>query len=378
MLECPCCLDRSTTFYLGINKRCPVLNNVTYDTYDEAINSPIGQIDLACCNSCGLVFNASYDASLISYDASYNPSRSKSDTYMDYLDSIVEMLANDYLSRASRVLEIGCGHGEFLKKLSGSVGCSAEGYDTSYSGDSEYKGNARFFGTCYEGGNDASYDLLILRHVLEHIAKPKSFLEDLCSLAQLKRGSRLFIEVPSFDWIMQKKAFYDITYEHCNYFTGSSLGGLMRLLGFEVEKTAEVFGGQYLACVGVKSSNSVLDKIEVLRFAESINEFKEVKRKIFNTVEDNDHVSVWGAAGKGVVFLSDLPENILGNISHVIDINTSKQGRYLAGSGKMVESPEILKSEKGKALILIMNEIYENEILNKLNSMNVSFSATLI
>ena len=36
MLECPCCLDRSTAFYLGINKRCPVLNNVTYDTYDDA------------------------------------------------------------------------------------------------------------------------------------------------------------------------------------------------------------------------------------------------------------------------------------------------------------------------------------------------------
>jgi amino acid transporter len=57
---------------------------------------------------------------------------------------------------------------------------------------------------------------IILRHVLEHIPNPFDFL---CQLRRANGGGGLiYIEVPCFDWICKKKTWYDIFYEHVNYF----------------------------------------------------------------------------------------------------------------------------------------------------------------
>lgn len=58
---------------------------------------------------------------------------------------------------------------------------------------------------------------LILRHVLEHIQNPYDFL---CQLRDVNAGGGLiYIEVPCFDWILQKYAWFDIFYEHVNNFS---------------------------------------------------------------------------------------------------------------------------------------------------------------
>ena len=44
--------------------------------------------------------------------------------------------------------------------------------------------------------------------------------------------SKVYIEVPNKDWILTHKAFFDITYEHVNYFSQISLKKL-----FDASKT---------------------------------------------------------------------------------------------------------------------------------------------
>ena len=56
-------------------------------------------------------------------------------------------------------------------------------------------------------------DFLILRHTLEHIKDPFTFLH-LIAKANNYLG-KIYIEVPTFDWISDRTAFWDITYEHC-------------------------------------------------------------------------------------------------------------------------------------------------------------------
>ena len=36
--------------------------------------------------------------------------------------------------------------------------------------------------------------------------------------------TKIFIEVPNYNWILKNNAFYDLTYEHVNYFSPKSLG----------------------------------------------------------------------------------------------------------------------------------------------------------
>ena len=84
---------------------------------------------------------------------------------------------------------------------------------------------------------------------------------------------------------------------------------------------------------------------------------------------------VWGGASKGVIFSLNLKR--LGiNVDYVFDINPSKQGKYIGGTGLLISSPdsvmEILTKEDN---IFVMNSNYFDEIVkasrNKFNYIKV-------
>ena len=52
----------------------------------------------------------------------------------------------------------------------------------------------------------------------------------------------ILIEVPDFDWIIKKQAFWDITYEHVNYFSKTTFLKLF----YGRTKIINLFKGQYL------------------------------------------------------------------------------------------------------------------------------------
>jgi len=361
---CPTCFYKMALNPLYVRERCPVLNNIVYDFPEQARNCSTGRISLVQCSNCGLVFNNDFDEELVVYDNFYDGSRSHSSSYHNYIDSL-SGLCSSWLNRDTTVLEIGCGKGDFLKKLSDLTGCRAVGYDTSYDCEESYNSRVLFHKNYFDPKkDDKKYDMLILRHVLEHVAKPFDFLRCFCTHRHLKNNARLLIEVPSFDWIIKKHTFYDITYEHCNYFFLETLSDLMAQMGFTIENAINVFDGQYLLMQGIyKGDKAWFESNQSFPALEEISgDFQATKLKLVENIKQADDVCVWGASGKGVIFLSDLPDEILNKVSYVIDINPSKQGKFLPVSGKRVDSPDVLKQVKGKPLVLIMNEVYEQEI----------------
>ena len=58
-------------------------------------------------------------------------------------------------------------------------------------------------------------------------------------------------------------------------------------------------------------------------------------------------------------------------ISTDIDINPKKQGKYLPLSGKIVAPPNALKKHKGQLVVIVMNEIYQDEIKKTLTLMGI-------
>ncbi|MEA3642374.1 MAG: hypothetical protein VBE63_20880 [Lamprobacter sp.] len=80
---------------------------------------------------------------------------------------------------------------------------------------------------------------MVLRHVLEHLQTPFEFLRQ---VRDANGGAGLiYIEVPCLEWIGQQRAWFDIFYEHVNYFRPSDF---RRLFG-EVVAAGHLFGGQY-------------------------------------------------------------------------------------------------------------------------------------
>jgi 2-polyprenyl-3-methyl-5-hydroxy-6-metoxy-1,4-benzoquinol methylase len=147
-------------------------------------------------------------------------------------------------SARGRLLEVGCGRGEFLG-VAAEAGFEVSGVDVSPS--SVASANQRFGREAVLCGNledvplqAGSYDVCALFDAIEHVRDPSALLQRLHGL--LKPGGTLFLSTPSLDsWNAKllKQHWMEFKTEHLFYFDGQTMQGLLAKGGFEqVEVTA--------------------------------------------------------------------------------------------------------------------------------------------
>ena len=233
----------------------PVLQNRVYESAQDAINCPKGDIKIIEDAKTGLVYNAAFDPELMIYDENYNNEQGLSPSFKQHLKQAAELIEGSLGKEA--LVEVGCGKGFFLEMLL-ERGIDVTGFDSTYDGN-----NPRVVKKYFEPGIIATPAKgLILRHVLEHIPNPHDFL---CQLRDANGGGGLiYIEVPCFDWILRKRAWFDIFYEHVNYFR---LSDFDRMFG-RVIKKGRFFGDQYLYVVADLASlqGPVFDQSDAVDF----------------------------------------------------------------------------------------------------------------
>jgi len=236
-------------------QKFPVLQNRVYETAQDAINCPKGDIKIIEDAKTGLVYNAAFDPELMIYDENYNNEQGLSPSFKQHLKQAAEIIEGSMGKVA--LVEVGCGKGFFLEMLL-ERGIDVTGFDSTYDGN-----NPRVVKKYFEPGIIATPAKgLILRHVLEHIPNPHDFL---CQLRDANGGGGLiYIEVPCFDWILRKRAWFDIFYEHVNYFR---LSDFERMFG-RVIKKGRFFGDQYLYVVADLASlqGPVFDQSDAVDF----------------------------------------------------------------------------------------------------------------
>jgi len=105
------------------------------------------------------------------------------------------------LDQKSRILDIGCGAGDFLNRLKSEKGCQVHGVDISEAAVEAAKnsfGLDIFKGTITEAPfEDASFDVLTAWWYLEHVPDPQSTAAKVSSL--LKPNGNCIIGVPNFE-----------------------------------------------------------------------------------------------------------------------------------------------------------------------------------
>lgn len=102
------------------------------------------------------------------------------------------------IGNESNVLEIGCGTGSFIKYLSKSTGCKANGIEPGEKAAEFARSAGLDVKTCgfEDYSTDKKFDLIIFRHVLEHLHDPVRSLEKASRLLR-NRKSRIFIILPN-------------------------------------------------------------------------------------------------------------------------------------------------------------------------------------
>jgi len=269
----------------------PTLQNRVYPTAQEAIECPLGNIILVQDSKTGLIFNKAFNPRLLVYDRNYQNEQAHSPSFQSHLEQVTKIIERN--SKNKTLIEIGCGKGRFLEML------RQRGHDITGI-DPAYEGNAsNIIPKPFSQGLGIRGDLLILRHVLEHIASPILFLQDI--LKNNNGHGHIYIEVPCLDWIIQKRAWFDIFYEHVNYFRMNDFKRIFR----NIIECGYLFGGQYIYVLAELSSlrhpqQSAPDSIDFpVDFLKSVT-YHASKLKIDNNRKQKS--LVWGAASKGVIY----------------------------------------------------------------------------
>ena len=328
--------------------RLPVLQNRTFASVEQARASDSADIVLVQDSQSGLIFNQAFDANKLSYDADYQNEQAHSVQFQQHLNDVQAIIAHHF--KGQSLIEVGCGKGYFLEMLR-ELGYAITGIDPSYEGD-----NADVIKASFTKELGLAADAVVLRHVLEHMSDPVSFLAEIASANQ---GGQIYIEVPCFDWIVEHNAWFDVFYEHVNYFRLADLRGLFGT----VHEAGYLFGGQYLYIVADMATlrRTPVEAPILLTLADNFT--ASIGRAVqIIQASGSQGTGIWGASSKGVIYSLFLQRAGV-TVEHVVDINPSKQGRYLPLSGVRVSSPkEVLDSLPGGANLFVMNSNYLEEI----------------
>ncbi len=149
--------------------------------------------------------------------------------------------APKYIDKGSKVLEVGCGEGNFLKYITKELDCDVTGIELN--AQAVEKGRAAGLNMHQELVQDHAinhagvYDVVCFFQVLEHIADIKAFL-DAC-VKCVRPGGRVLIAVPNNDPYFHKviKDYaLNIPPHHMGWWNTESLTKIAPYFGLEADK----------------------------------------------------------------------------------------------------------------------------------------------
>jgi 2-polyprenyl-3-methyl-5-hydroxy-6-metoxy-1,4-benzoquinol methylase len=277
---------------------------------------------------------------------------------------------NQYSLKNKKIIEIGCGRGEFLSIMQG---FAAESYGLEFSEQSVSdckKMGLKVFPGFVENDDyiikNNPFDAFFILNFLEHLPEPNASLRGIFN--NLVVDGIGLIEVPNFDMILQKKLFSEFIGDHLFYFTKETLSSTLWFNGFEI-----------LEC-NVQWYDYIISAVVRKRKKADLSDFQNHQVQLKNEIEKylssfkNKKVAIWGASHQALAILSLL--NLSNKIEYVIDSAVFKQGKFTPVTHIPIVTPEKLNSDPVDAII-VMAAGYSDEvakIIRQKFSKNISIS----
>ena len=324
--------------FLFSTKNLPLFQNCVFETKQDAINCKTGEVNLVQNVETGLIYNSKFENDLMVYGEFYENEQSYSKIFQNHLFEVLKLIQMNFEKK--NIIEVGCGSGFFLELLNNN-GFEVVGFDPAYKGT-----NPKIEKNYFNIKSKISANGIILRHVLEHINDPYTFL---LNLKKTNDGGLIYIEVPCFEWVLKKRTWFDVFYEHVNYFR---LEDLKSFFG-RILDCGKLFSDQYIY---------IIADLNTLRKPKLTTKLIDFPRNFFRYNINSFSNIIWGGSSKGVIY-SIYRQNIGHPIKYVIDINPKKQGYYLPVTGLKVISPDdALELFKKGSKINLMNSNYIDEV----------------
>jgi C-methyltransferase C-terminal domain/Methyltransferase domain len=380
--NCPVCASQRLVSVVDLPP-VPIDTCRMWSSRSGAMSAPMAPIHLVQCDSCSHVFNRTFDKCRAAYEEEYENSQMFSQKFQKYATDLAQTLIEKYQIRQKYIVEIGGGRGDFLRlmcDLGNNLGTNICPSYRPALGD-DIPTNIRFITDYYsEKYACEPAHIIICRHVLEHVADPGRFVEMVRRALDVREDLFAYFEVPNGSFILREQICWEFIYQHFSYFTKKSLVTLFNKRGFKICDVQERFAKQSLsieACVSpndvAKENSAAIEDENTEALCRTIGPaFEACCTKWSSYLErqrlNGGRVVLWGAGAKAVTFLNIIDPNHF--ISHIVDVNPRKTGRFVAGSGQEIIEPRAL-CELRPAAVILMNAIYREEIGSALNELGI-------
>jgi hypothetical protein len=337
------------------------------------------QLTYAICNKCHFVFHNEYvgDDFLNAYYKLSPMLRRKDPTEYEIAQNQRQsnFLKQHLNIEGWNVLEIGAHAGAFLTHL--------YKYHKCHPYFDELSDEARKILAFQEGlkdyrsePQDIKMDLVVLRHVLEHIFHLDEFLDYVKLI--LKPKGYLFIEVP--DWSLLDKYTDPLIFEHLNHFSTYNLIYLMRRNGWQCEALEKSIKAddpttpnrvqrllfQPMSLVE-KNNEKIADQFKNFYQDHYLRGILKLDNLV-STIGEEKTIALYPASH--LTFTALLESNISkANIVGIFDIDPKKIGKLVTG---IEIFPAISLQYVKPDIILLFTMGYEHEIRQSFKKMNLT------
>ena len=312
-------------------------------------------VDLAVCQctGCGLI---QLDGDPVPYYREVIRAAAFSQEMQDYRLKQFTYFIQQYSLTGKKVIEIGCGRGEYLALIQQS-GVDAYGLEyapasVEYCVQNSLQVACGFVGGCNQELDHAPFAAFFSLNFLEHLPDPNTVLRGIYH--NLVDDAVGLVEVPNFDMIIRSQLFSEFINDHLFYFTKKTLTTLLEINGFEIIECNETWH-DYIISATVRKRQ----KIDLSNFYACQKQLKQQFADYFEQFK-NKKVAVWGAGHQALTILSLM--NLVGKIKYVVDSATFKQGKYTPATHIPIVSPDTLITDPVDAII-IMAASYSDEVI---------------
>ena len=236
--DCPACGSGKVRPFYEVDG-VPTNSCLLFETEAEARAWPRGRIVLGFCAACGFIYNMAFEQSSTEYSGRYEETQGFSPTFSKFHRDLAARFLERYDLRGKRVLELGCGKGEFLLLLAEFGNVIGIGVDPSARQDriehSPYAGRVTLYPEYYGPAHSGiEADAVVCKMTLEHIPDAAEFVSRLRRNLSDAAPVPVFFQIPEAERILTDCAFEDVYYEHCSYFSKTSLARMFESCGFKV------------------------------------------------------------------------------------------------------------------------------------------------
>jgi len=310
-------------------------------------------LEIYQCSGCGLI-QLSNDP--VSYYKEVIRSVGISEEMKEFRKSQFNNFVQIYSLKGKKVIEIGCGQGEYLSIMK-HAGVDAFGLEESAESVNLCLNNGLnvskgFIQNSVEILKNAPFDAFFMLNFLEHLPCPNSTLRGINN--NLTERAIGLVEVPNFD-INRKTLFSEFIRDHLLYFTKETFFSTLWQNGFEVLEYNEVW------------HESIISAIVKKREKHDLSHFYNYQTKLKDEIDeyiqkfDTGKVAIWGASHQSLTIISLF--NLSNKIKYVIDSAPFKQDKFTPASHVHIVSPDMLDLDPVNGII-IMAALYSTEVAN--------------